>query len=48
MSDASLMLNMMAGKPKAPILFRDSQIRDLPDVPNNYSNGQATFELRNI
>jgi hypothetical protein len=49
MSDASLMLNMLSGSSTPALLFRDSQIRDLPDNPNaGYGNGQTTFETRNI
>jgi hypothetical protein len=43
------MLNMLSGAPRPALLFRDSQIRDLPDNPNaGYASGQCVFETRNI
>jgi hypothetical protein len=51
MSDQSLMINMLAPSAQhgSDALFKDSQIHDLPDLPNpSYSNGQAVFEFRNV
>src|SRR5687768_10891586 len=49
MSDLALMQNMFRSRPTEDYLFKDSQIRDLPDNPNvGYANGQTTFECRNI
>lgn len=49
MSDLALIENIFASRPREDYLFKDSQIRDLPDNPNTgYANGQTTFECRNI
>jgi hypothetical protein len=51
MTDRSLMVNMLqpSARHGSDGLFKDSQIHDLPDLPNpSYSNGQAVFEFKNV
>ena len=48
MSDFVMMSNLMSVKPEKDILFRDVQVRSLPDSnKTSYSSGQLNFNTNN-